>query len=105
MIKNKHIWIFLIFTNFVLLCTTVVKHLENRKLDATNAELEARIDQAEVKAKYIATDVLLIQERREILDSLYKFNKQKREDEKIKILERANDSTIKRIVLEHIGAK
>jgi hypothetical protein len=102
MITNKLIRIFLGAIATFFFGTTIGFRSQLNKLKDENEVLEAKIDQAEIKAKYIATDVLILQERREILDSLHQTNKQRRNDEKIQLIENACDSTIKRIVLDHI---
>ena len=47
-------------------------------------------------------EISVIKERRELRDSLLSIDKKHRENEKIKLLENANDSTINAIIQSHI---
>jgi hypothetical protein len=65
----------------------------------------AKFKEADYQSEILISEIKVIKERREILDSLHKFNVKNRNNEKIKLIESACDSTIKRIVLEHIGSE
>jgi hypothetical protein len=65
----------------------------------------AKFKEADHKSEILISEIKVIKERREILDSLHKSNVKNRNNEKIKLIENACDSTIKRIVLDHIGSE
>jgi cell division protein FtsL len=87
------------------LAIILVKDLKIEKLNSRIKELENNLNHAELEARVITSEIKVIKERREILDSLHKSNIKNRNNEKIKLIESACDSTIKRIVLEHIGSE
>lgn len=97
--------ILLICTNIgtgIILSVQVFK--KNEALDKVD-QLELKINGAEMNSRLLLHDLELINERAMMLDSLHKSNLKRRNDEKIHLIQSANDSTIKRIVLEYIRTK
>ena len=96
----------------LLICTNVATGImlsvqvyrKNAAIDKVRT-LELKMNDAEMNSRLLLHDLELINERTEMLDSLHKNNVKKRNDEKIHLIQSANDSTIKRIVLEHIRTK
>jgi hypothetical protein len=80
------------------------KHSNKRLIEEVET-LRDKVEKSTYESEILLSEIKVLEERRIMLDSLHKSNKQHRNDEKIKLIQSASDSTIKRIVLDHIRAK
>lgn len=82
---------------FFLLWRKTKYQFEDYKKSSEIELLRSRLETSE-----LIGEINTIRERRELRDSLLVINKNKRENEKIELLENANDSTIDAIIGEFI---
>jgi hypothetical protein len=66
-------------------------------------EQTLKLNESELQVRELVGEIRIIKERRELRDSLLLINQKKRQDEKIKLLESANDSTISAIIRGYIN--
>jgi hypothetical protein len=65
-------------------------------------QTEIQLLKSQLETSELIGEINTIRERRELRDSLLLINKKQRENEKIKLLENANDSTIDAIIHDFI---
>jgi len=90
-----------------LLVSTFVFYLLWRKQVHINTQIVTeqtlKLNESELQVRELVGEIRVIKERRELRDSLLIIDKKHRENEKIKLLENANDSTIDAIIQFHIN--
>jgi len=90
-----------------LLVSTFVFYLLWRKQVHINTQIVTeqtlKLNESELQVRELVGEIRVIKERREMRDSLLLINQKKRQDEKIKLLESANDSTISAIIRGYIN--
>ncbi len=90
-----------------LLVSTFVFYLFWRKQVHINTQIVTektlKLNESELQVRELVGEIRVIKERRELRDSLLIIDKKHRENEKIKLLENANDSTIDAIIQFHIN--
>jgi hypothetical protein len=90
-----------------LLVSTFVFYLLWRKQVHINTQIvieqTLKLNESELQVRELVGEIRIIKERREMRDSLLLINQKKRQDEKIKLLESANDSTISAIIRGYIN--
>jgi len=90
-----------------LLVSTFVFYLLWRKQVHINTQIVTeqtlKLNESELQVRELVGEIRVIKERRELRDSLLLINQKKRQDEKIKLLESANDSTISAIIRGYIN--
>lgn len=68
------------------------------QFEAYKQQTEIELLRSQLQTSELIGEINTIRERRELRDSLLLVNKKQRENEKIKLLENANDSTIDAII-------
>lgn len=88
----------LVLTLFFFLMWRKTKY----QFEAYKQQTEIELLRSQLQTAELIGEINTIRERRELRDSLLLVNKKQRENEKIKLLENANDSTIDAIIHEFI---
>ena len=99
--KNILLYIIGIMTVVALIFFLLWRHERNAFIQFKEDKATEQL-KSELATFKLVSEINLINERREMRDSLLVINKKNREDEKIKLLENANDSVLHAIVLDYI---
>ena len=94
---------FLLAVSVIAVLLALLIAYQKFELKEENSKLESFIRESKLRSELLLSEIQVLEERRIILDSLHNSNVKHRNDEKIKLIQNASDSTVKRLVLDYIG--